>query len=148
MAVHVWLQKPLWRLLLLRQWLCLHGLVSRLCAYPCFHHIWDVVFTCMMRNLDIHTPAYRVNIGILFSHYCILFVQVPVMFFYYRSASRLNYTPVQMTKHWNTKLCVCLAPEARCSYCCSRVCVTRLRPCMHRQSAAVSYPRYGVNTLF
>lgn len=34
----------------------------------------------MQRNLDIHMPAYMINISILRSDDCILFAQAPVMF--------------------------------------------------------------------
>lgn len=45
-----------------------------------FFHIQDTVFTSTQRNLDIHVPLHIINISVLVSYGCVLFVQTPVMF--------------------------------------------------------------------
>lgn len=43
------------------------------------------VFACTQRHLVIHIPGYLINTSILVSEYCILFVEVAVMFVFQRT---------------------------------------------------------------
>lgn len=46
-----------------------------------------MLFTCTQRNLDIHNPVRMINISIVVSDYCILFVQVCACFFTAQTAA-------------------------------------------------------------
>lgn len=50
-----------------------------------------MVFTCMRRNLDIHNPVRMINISIVVSDCCILFVQVCAMFVFFLQLKLLQF---------------------------------------------------------
>lgn len=54
--------------------------------HPGFYHIWDLVFTCMQKNLHIHIAVFIINVSILLCDYCVLYAEAPVMFIFSSTA--------------------------------------------------------------